>query len=80
MSAILNIASNEETIFFSINRRGLNSEIIENVNRILKEEFRKRTLIPFVSDVEQNELNLKLSSLSNDDKEIVRTEYLRIEL
>jgi len=80
LDAILNVASNDETIFFSINRNDLNSEIIEKVNKILNEEFRKRTLIPYVSDYEQQELDLVLSTLSNDDKEVVRTEYLRIEV
>ncbi len=80
MTNLLNIASNEETIFFSISKKDLNKEIIEKVNAILNEEYIRSTLIPYISDVEQAELERILDSMSEEDTEIVSTEVFQVNI
>lgn len=80
MTNTLNIASNDDTIFFSINRRDINAEIIEKVHQILNEEYRRRILVPFVSDKEQAELENILDAMTDDERKIVRTDVLKVKL
>jgi len=80
MTNTLNIASNDDTIFFTVDKNNITDDLIAKVNEILQEEYRKRLLIPYVSDEEQAELEAILNSLTDDDKEIVRTEHLVIDV
>jgi hypothetical protein len=80
MTNTLNIASNDDTIFFSVDKNNITNDLIAKVNEILQEQYRKRLLIPYVSDEEQAELEAILNSLTDEDKEIVRTEICHLEI
>ena len=80
MTNTLNIASNDDTIFFSINRQDINVEIIEKVHQILNEEYRRRILVPYISAEEQAELENILDAMTDDEREIVRTDVIKIKL
>ena len=80
MTNTLNIASNDDTLFFTVDKNNITNDLIAKLNEILQEEYRKRLLIPYVSDEEQAELEAILNSLTDEDKEIVRTEIYHLEI
>lgn len=76
MNNLINIAKNENTIFFSIDIKSISNEIIELVNQILKEESQNNDILQFVDDEEQRELESIIKAQSENDKKIVKTEKL----
>ena len=80
MINFINIAENEDTLFLAIEKKKMNSDLIEEINIILSEKFLFNNLIPQVDDEEQGEIEAMLIALSDEDKNITRNEKLFIEL
>jgi len=80
MENIINIAENENTLFLAIEKEKINYDIIEQVYSILSNKYIKKVQIPEVDDEEQAEIEAILDAMTEDDKEIVRTERIFIEL
>lgn len=80
MENTINIAENENTLFLSIEKKKINYDVIEQVNSILSNKYIKKVQIPVVDDDEQAEIEAILDAMTEDDKEIVRTERIFIEL
>lgn len=76
----VNIAKNNRTIFIAVDLENLNREVLEEVNDYLLTEYNKHSQIPPVDDDEQREIEEMLNNMTDDDREIVRTEYIRVEI
>ena len=80
MENTINITENENTLFLAIEKEKINYDVIEQVNSILSNKYIKKVQIPVVDDEEQAEIEAILDAMTEDDKEIVRTERIFIEL
>ncbi len=80
MENTINIAENENTLFLAIEKEKINYDVIEQVHSILSNKYIKKVQIPKVDDDEQAEIEAILDAMTEDDKEIVRTERIFIEL
>jgi len=76
----VNIAKNNRTIFIAVDLENLNREVLEEVNDYLLFEYKNHSHIPPVDDDEQREIEEMLNNMTDDDREIVRTEYIRVEI
>ena len=80
MNEMINIAENENTLFLAIDKNKMNFEVIEKIHSILSNKFNERLHIHEVEDEEQTEIESILNSMTDDDKRIVRTEKLSIQI
>ncbi|HPI20808.1 MAG TPA: hypothetical protein PKY56_10590 [Candidatus Kapabacteria bacterium] len=80
MENTINITENENTLFLAIEKEKINYDVIEQVNSILSNKYIKKVQIPEVDDEEQAEIEAILNAMTEDDKKIVRTEKIFIEL
>ncbi|NLO18572.1 MAG: hypothetical protein GX121_01620 [Ignavibacteria bacterium] len=80
MESAINIAENENTLFLAIDKERINNFVIEQVSSILSDKRISKVNIEQVDDEEQAEIEAILDAMTEEDKEIVRTERIYIEL
>ncbi len=80
MNTDINIAENENTLFLAIDKKKINFDVIEQIHSILSNKFLKKVQIQEVDDKEQSEIEAMLNSMSDDEKKIVRTDKLLIQI
>jgi hypothetical protein len=68
------------TLNISIDLYHFDKEVLDEVNNYLMNEYNRRQFIPLASKEEQAEIEAILNSMTDEDKEIVYSEIISVEI